>query len=183
MLKSKDIDQAVKTLKEGGIIAYPTEGVYGLGCDPFNKTAVLRLLKIKRRPLNKGLILIVANWQQANMLIKNKAGLRKIFKENKEPITWVFEATKRVPRWLKGKYNSIAIRATLHPAAKKICEKFGGAIVSTSANKTKSQPITKISLLDQEISREIDFILKEPVGRLGKATKICDSKTGKIIRK
>lgn len=92
----QNIKQAIKILKEGGIIAYPTEGVFGLGCDPFNQTAVMRLLKIKQRDVAKGLILIAASWDQVTDLIKlNNPSLPK--PDSKKPITWIFPATKKIP--------------------------------------------------------------------------------------
>jgi len=177
------INHAIKTLHEGGIIAYPTEGVYGLGCDPFNETAVLRLLKIKQRHINKGLILIASSWKQVENLINLDLKKYPVIKlKNQHPITWVFPATKKAPSWIMGKFNSIAIRVTSHPIAKKICQKFGGPIVSTSANLTKQLPITRLNQMDQRLISKVDFILQDRVGRLKKPTKICDIRTGKIIR-
>src|SRR4030067_1807882 len=148
-MKNK-INHITKTLHKGGIIAYPTEGVYGLGCDPFNETAALRLLKIKQRHINKGLILIASDWNQVKNLIKLDLKKYPVIKlNNKNPITWVFPATKKVPRWITGKFNSVAIRVTSHPIAKKICQKFGGPIVSTSANLTKQPPITRLTHITQ----------------------------------
>ena len=177
------INHIIKILREGGIIAYPTEGVYGLGCDPFNETAVLRVLKIKQRHINKGLILIASNWNQVKNLINLDLKKYPVIKlNNKNPITWVFPATKKVPRWITGKFNSVAIRVTSHPIAKKICQKFGGPIVSTSANLTKQSPITRLGQMDRPLVSKIDFIAQGRVGKLKKPTNICDVKTGKVFR-
>ena len=181
-MKNK-INHITKTLHEGGITAYPTEGVYGLGCDPFNETAVLRLLKIKQRHINKGLILIASSWKQVENLINLDLKKYPVIKfNNQHPITWVFPATKKAPSWITGKFNSIAIRVTSHPIAKKICQKFGGPIVSTSANLTKQPPITRLNQMEQRLISKVDFILQGRVGGLKKPTKICDIRTGKIIR-
>ncbi len=176
------INQAVKILRQGGIIVYPTEGVYGLGCDPFNETAVLRLLKIKHRSMNKGLILIAANWWQVEDLVKADLKQYAVVKKNREPITLVFPTTKKTPCWITGKFSTVAIRITSHPVAKKICQKFGGPIISTSANVAGKRPITKLSLVDKSIMNNIDLVVSGVLGKLGKPTKICDVVTGKVFR-
>jgi L-threonylcarbamoyladenylate synthase len=176
------IKQTIKVLRQGGIILYPTEGVYGLGCDPFNETAVLRLLKIKRRNVNKGLILIATNWQQVKDLLKINIEQCAASKKSNYPTTWVLPATKKAPRWITGKFNSIAIRVTSHPMAKKICQKFGGPIVSTSANLTKKAPVKNLKQVDKKIICNIDFVVHGRVGNLGKPTRICDIERAEILR-
>lgn len=182
-------EKIIQILKTGGIIAYPTEGVYGLGCDPFNKDAVKKLLHIKKRQMAKGLILIAASWQQILPLIKleniKPTILKKIRANWPGPITWIFPSTKIVPKWITGKHNSVAIRITSHPTAKKICQKFGGPIVSTSANLAGNSPIiTKKALIAQFSSLNQKIIItKGRVGRLKHPTKIYDALTGKILRK
>lgn len=178
------IDQAVRVLADGGIIAYPTEGVFGFGCDPFNETAILRLLKIKQRSVDKGLILIAASWDQVKNLIKMAVSTNNIIKQNsRQPITWVLPATKKVPRLISGKFNSVAIRVTLHPIANKICQKFGGPIISTSANVDGKKPATKPDQVLEQFADVIDYVVVEPVGALNKPTEIRDVKTNKLIRR
>jgi L-threonylcarbamoyladenylate synthase len=176
-------NQAVKVLREGGIIAYPTEGVFGLGCDPFNETAVLRLLKIKRRRVEKGLVLIASSWDQVKNLIKT--GLFKsctIKPNSKKPITWVFPATKKVPSWVSGEFDSVAIRVTLHPVAKKLCQDFGGSIISTSANLVGKNPAKNLKQVSEQFASVVDFIVSGRVGNLKKPTEIREIKTNKLIR-
>lgn len=178
------IKQAVKALRDGGIIAYPTEGVFGLGCDPFNETAVLRLLKIKRRRIEKGLILIAASWQQVRALIKMRSADNTTIKLNAtEPVTWVFPTTKRVPSWVSGKFNSIAVRITSHPIAKKLCQQFKGPIVSTSANLVGNIPAKNTIQVLKQFSSYVDYIVAGRVGGLNKPTTIREIKTNRILRK
>ena len=176
---SKNTDQAVRVLKEGGVILYPTEGVYGIGCDPFNETAVLRLLRIKKRDIKKGLILIASDWMQVRTLIKKNFIINK---KAKTPTTWVFPATKKVPNWIKGNFNSVAIRITRHPEAKKICQDFGGPIVSTSANLAKNSPIKTLAQINKKILLSVDHVVLGKVGKLGRPTEIRDAITEKNIR-
>ena len=179
-----NIDQAVKVLQEGGIIAYPTEGVFGLGCDPFNETAVFRLLKIKRRKVEKGLILIASSWGQVKALIKINLLKNIALKQgNKNPVTWIFPATKKVPTWVSGKFDSVAVRVTLHPIAKKLCQKFGGPIISTSANLVGKNPAKDLKQTHKQFVSIIDFMVSGQVGGLKKPTEIRDAKTNKLIRR
>lgn len=177
------INQAVKVIKEGGIIAYPTEGVFGFGCDPFNETAVLRLLKIKERKIEKGLILIASSWKQVKALIKTDPLKNTLIKQNsKKPITWIFPATKKVPYWVLGRFDSVAIRVTVHPIAKKLCQIFGGPIISTSANLEGKNPAKNSKEVIKQFGGVIDFVIFSKVGNLKKPTQIRDIKTNKLIR-
>ncbi len=178
----KEINQAVQVLKEGGVIIYPTEGVYGLGCDPFNETAVRRLLKIKHRNVDKGLILIAANWHQVKELINLDVKNYPVIKKTTVPTTWVFPATKKVPRWITGKFNSVAIRVTSHSVTKRLCQKFKGAIVSTSANLARQRSAASIDKINKSVIMGVDFILTAQLGNYGRPSKICEVKTGKILR-
>ena len=171
-----------KILKEGGIILYPTEGVWGLGCDPFNQTAVKRLLKLKGRPISKGLILITVNWSMVRELINLNLKDYPIIGEATEPTTWVFPATSAVPPWIRGDFDSVAIRATTHEIAREICQQFGGAVVSTSANISSSPPATRLEDIDQSILDRVDYVVLGEVGRLAKPSRICDVLTMRSIR-
>lgn len=183
-LTSIEIKRAVQTLKEGGIIVYPTEGVYGVGCDPFNETAVLRLLKIKKRSVKKGVILVVSSWDQARDLIEIDPLKNSLVKSHQsDPITWVFPATKKVPGWIVGDFKSVAIRCFLHSEAKRICQKFGGPIVSTSANTSMKPAVTRYEDLEKSLLDSVDFVVKGKTGGLKTPTPIYDAKTGNMLRK
>ena len=182
--EGKFVNEAVKVLKRGGIIAYPTEAVFGLGCDPFNKNSVLRLLKLKQRSIDNGLILIAAKWQHIENLVQPLEDniLQKAFATWPGPITWVFPATKIVPSWIRGAHNSVALRITHHPIAKAICETYGGPIVSTSANIEGQPPARTTNEVLQYFPHELDYIVPGKVGNLKQPTKIYDILTGKILR-
>jgi L-threonylcarbamoyladenylate synthase len=181
----KNISRAIKVLKRGGIILYPTEGVWGLGCDPFNEIAVRRLLRIKRRSIAKGLILVAADWHQIKSLVKvDLLTCDAIKSRDEQPITWVFPATKKVPPSITGKFHSsIAIRITSHQLVKNICQEFGAPLVSTSANLSGDKPVKYLKHITQNIIDRVDYILPGSVGALNRPTQICDVVTGKIIRK
>jgi L-threonylcarbamoyladenylate synthase len=176
--------QAAKILKTGGIISYPTEAVFGLGCDPFNKNAVLKLLQLKQRSIAKGLILIAANWEQIKNLTLpiDEKSLAKIFQTWPGPCTWIFPANEKCPKWITGKYTSVALRITNHPIAKTICEEFAGPIVSTSANIEGSAPARTVEEVQQQFAAGIDLIVPGAVGNLQQPTIIRDALTNETIR-
>ncbi len=133
---------AINRLRQGGIIAYPTEAVYGLGCDPLNKQAVFRLLRLKLRSVDKGLILIASSFDQLLPYIELSKIERLVDIQETwpGPVTWVFPAQKWVPRLLRGCYDTLAVRVTAHPLASALANGFGKPLVSTSANPTGFYP-------------------------------------------
>jgi L-threonylcarbamoyladenylate synthase len=178
---------AAKTLKSGGIIAYPTEGVYGLGCDPYNKKAVLKIFALKKRDVKKGLILIASSWEQIDKLIAQEkvpvkilAKLKSSWPRNK---TLILPAAAKVPEWITGEHKTVALRITRHKVAKAICEAFAGAIVSTSANIAHKKPArTYKEVMLQFGENAIDFIVAGEIGRCKKSTQILDVLTGTVYR-
>lgn len=174
----------ITTLQKGGVIAYPTEAVYGLGCDPFNAVAIERLLAVKERNPNKGLIIIAANWEQCLPFVSDVPAekLAQAQATWPGPFTWVFPAKKTVSTWLRGQHQTIAIRITDHPIAKSICEKFGSAIVSTSANKDGQSPATTAEMVRAIFGFDVDCLVPGDVGNAKKPTEIKDVLTGQIIR-
>lgn len=175
------IPRAITILKQGGIIAYPTEAVFGLGCDPLDEKAVLKLLALKKRDLKKGLILIAATWEQVRFFTKEipPACLKNI---EHIPITWTFPANVHAPSWICGEHKTIALRLTNHALAKQLCLKFGGAIVSTSANIEGKIPArSKLDVL-QQFPQGIDLIVDGATGECKNPSEIRDAMTGEIIR-
>ena len=131
--------EALNDLRLGKVIAYPSEGVWGLGCDPRNKEAVLKLLNLKKRPMDKGLILVASNIHQMETYIDLKKYKKRLMTKWPGPHTWVVP-TKTAPKWIRGEFTSVALRLTEHPVLKLICEDFQGAIVSSSANLQGESP-------------------------------------------
>ena len=175
---------AVSHLKQGGVIAYPTEAVYGLGCDPFNEQAVQRLLKIKQRSIAKGLILIAADWQQVQALTLAipEERMREIQASWPGPYTWVFPSSPQAPSWITGNFKTIAIRITDHPVAQQLCRQFGAPIVSTSANLSGEVPVKDAAALPNSLVEQLDFLLTAPTGSSTKPSLIRDALSGKILR-
>ncbi len=185
--QKQQINQAVKVLQQGGIIAYPTEAVYGLGCDPENLSAVKKLLAIKQRKKEKGLILVAANFDQFKSYlqplkkdIENK--LLKSWKNSDSAITWLVPANETTSAYLKGQFNTLAVRVSNHPLVKELCEKFNGAIVSTSANISMQEAARTAEQVKQTFEDKIDFILHGETDLKAQPSEIRDALTNSIIR-
>ena len=177
------IRQAVSALNKGKVIAYPTEAVYGLGCDPWHEHAVYLLLDIKNRPWQKGLILVAAEIEQLADFIEpiDLDLAQEIIASWPGPTTWVLPAKKGVPDYLRGEHDTIAVRVTAHRQTAALCHQFGGAIVSTSANATGMQPAKTAHQVRRHLP-EIETVLSGQCGSSDKPTQIRDGQTGDILR-
>lgn len=176
--------EAVRSLKAGGIIAYPTEAVYGLGCDPLNEKAVLRLLALKQRSWEKGLILIAADFAQLVPFLEPLTPIleKRVFAEWPGPVTWLLPAKSNVPYWLRGQSSKLAVRVTAHPEVVALCQQWGGALVSTSAN-LSGQPAAKTAVDVQNIfAPTIDYIVSGAVGERERPSEIRDAVTNTVLR-
>ena len=170
-------------LKSGGIIAYPTESVFGLGCDPGNREAVQRLLRIKGRPQRKGLILIASRLNQLTPYIAplNKVELERVNTIQPKPHTWLVPSAKDCPKWITGRHDTIAVRVTTHPLSQYLCRTTGMPLVSTSANRSGGKPAKTTRQCYKLFGSSVRII----PGRVGKARRpstIQDLVSGKIIR-
>jgi len=178
------LNEAVRTVRGGGILAYPTEAVYGLGCDPDNAEAVLRLLAIKQRPLDVGLILIASDIAQLRPYIGSLEStlLRRIGATWPGPITWLVPARPRTPIWLRGRHDSIAVRVTAHPLAAALCTALGQALVSTSANRHGRPPARTALQVRRRLGDVIDLVISGATGAQLRPTEIRDARNGRVVR-
>jgi L-threonylcarbamoyladenylate synthase len=178
------IEKAVQALKAGNVIAYPTEAVYGLGCDPFNEEATKKLFAMKKREPNKGLILVASSWAMIEPLIVPIEPLTRLRVEANwpGPITWVFPASHNAPTWITGSHKSIAIRMSAHPVVKALCEQFGKPIVSTSANVSGYPPIRDERTLAISFKEGISETVPGKLGAQTQPSKIFDAITGERLR-
>jgi len=181
MLITKQPQEIKEVFKCGGIFAYPTEAVYGLGCNPDNQKAVQYLLAIKKRPIEKGLILVAANFLQVKKYLKP---LTEAQQELTRPssITYIFPALASTPKWLTGEFDSLAIRISTHPLVKELCETLDSAIVSTSANLSGLEPCKTAQQVTMQFGDNIDAIIDGKTGNSQKPSIIQDSISGKLIR-
>jgi len=175
--------KAAKIIHNGGIIAYPTESVFGLGCDPLNFNAVEKICSLKNRQLSKGLILIVSSLDQAEPYTNaTNIQLKKILSKTKRPTTWLLPASQTCPLWIRGKHDSVAIRLIHHAAARKLCSQAGSALVSTSANLSGRPSLKKAGEVQRVFGSAIDMIVYESTGKQSLTSEIRDLASGKTLR-
>lgn len=177
-----NIQDAKQLLQKGGILAYPTEAVYGLGCDPFNHDAVEALLSLKGRSSEKGFIVLISDWPQLDPLIDSLTEQQLATVQATWPgfTTWIFPASPALPQWITNNKPTIAIRMTNHPIAKALCADF--PIVSTSANLSGQPPIRDKDTLKSQFFESIDGLVHGELGQFTQPSMIIDVLTGLRIR-
>lgn len=178
------VADAVDVLNAGGVIAYPTEHCFGLGCDPQNEVAIKRLLKVKQRQAEQGVILIASNLQQVERYVDLNSAtyIDTILTSWPGPNTWIIPAMLGVSTYIKGKHSGVAVRVTANPIAKQLCDAYGGAIVSTSANRHGQPSLMNSASVSSVLGEDISYILDEPVGGDDSPSTIRDGMTGQQIR-
>lgn len=159
------LQQAQRVIQQGGVIAYPTEAVWGLGCDPTNEQAIQKILQLKQRPWQKGLVMVAASWQQLEpwLLPLSDTDLALVNSSWPGPISWVLPCKPEVSRWLKGEHQTLAVRVSAHPLVKALCE-LCGPLVSTSANPAGLEPARSAQQVAEYFTHQLDFIV---LGELG----------------
>lgn len=177
--------QIKRLVRAGGIIAYPTEAVYGLGCDPYNPQAVYRLLALKNRNIDKGLILIASHFEQLQPFLApiGAEHMTQLMQSWPGPTTWLLPANPDTPYWLTGAHSTIATRITAHPVARKICETLGHAVISTSANRHGRAPAKSSLKVRLYFANGIDIIISSDHHTQRNPTEIRELTSGKILRK
>lgn len=180
------LDTAVPLLRAGGVIAYPTEAVWGLGCDPGNEAAVMRLLALKQRPVAKGMILVVADSAQLQGWVRLQdlpaKRLEAVMESWPGANTWIVPAGPRAPGWITGEHTGIAVRVSAHPLVNALCRAWGGPLVSTSANLAGQPPARQRDQLDPALLPLLDGLLDGATGGLEQPTRIRVAATGQVLR-
>ena len=179
-------NSAVDTYLDGGIIAYPTEAVFGLGCDPDNDEAIRCLLKIKKRPEEKGLILLAGNYSQLLPYIDveqfSQSQIEEICARWPDGITQVLPKNSNISPLLSGKFDTIAVRVTSQVDVVNLCARVGRPIVSTSANLTGLEPAKTWQALDPKLVETIDYVVQGETLGFDKPSTIIDAISGETFR-
>lgn len=174
--------QAARIIAGGGVVACPTEAVYGLSCDPLNPLALQRVLRIKNRPVLKGLILAAADVDQLAPFIDTRnIDMQPALDSWPGPETWILPAAADVPGWITGGRDTIACRVTAHPTMSGLCRAAKRALISTSANRSGQAP-ARTPLQVRLRCPGADQILHAPLGKQAKPTRIRDARTGEQLR-
>ncbi len=181
MALSFPIHRAGRILRSGGIVAYPTEGVFGLGCIPDDADAVIRILSIKKRSPALGLVLIASDIEQLDGWADLPDGT-SLDSSMARPITWIVPADINVPYWIRGDHSGLAVRITNHPVAAALCNAADSLLVSTSANVAGSPPARSTHVLRRRFRSLVDCIVPGCCGPAAAASEIRDLISGKVIR-
>ena len=178
------LQRAARLLRAGGLLAHPTEAVYGLACDPRDAVAVTRLLALKGRPMAKGLILVAAHYRQlAPFLALAEEALPEAVRATwPGRVTWLLPAAPATPRWLTGRHATLAVRVSAHPLTRALCEAFGGPLVSTSANPAGAPPARRALTVRRYFGERIDGLLAGPLGGAARPSEIRDLASGAVLR-
>jgi L-threonylcarbamoyladenylate synthase len=170
-------------LKSGGLIAYPTESCYGLGCDPANRKAVQRILKFKRRPQRKGLIIIASDFQQVAHYLQAISPEEQIKLQcnSKQVVTYLMPVKPSCPRWLRGEHDTLAVRLTAHSFSKQLCRSARSALVSTSANRSGQRPAKTFAQCQRLFGKQV-WVLRGRVGKRKQPSTIRAWVGGRIVR-
>ncbi len=183
-LWDNELDNAVSALRAGGVIAYPTEYCFGLGCDPRNQQAVEKLLTIKGRSAEQGVILIAGDLPQVACYadLEKVPDLSVVTDSWPGSNTWLLPALEQTPRFIRGKHSSIAMRIPKHDFCLAMLAQFGHPIVSTSANRSGEKEHLCADTVRSEMAQECDYIVDVAVGGAKRASCIRDAITGEILR-
>lgn len=184
--QSEQLIEARDALLNHGVIAYPTEAVFGLGCAPYDEVAVRKLLTLKQRDISKGLILIAANYSQLLDYVDDKKigqDVRfKVLSHWPGHTTLLLPARPDVPRFLRGDHDLIAVRVTAFEPARQLCKALDTALVSTSANLAGEQPCTTAAQIEQVFGQRVDWVMDAPVGNAQQPSTILNPLTNEVLR-
>jgi L-threonylcarbamoyladenylate synthase len=175
---------ARQVIHSGGVIAYPTEAVFGLGCHPLDGSAIARLLMLKQRPMHKGLILIADKFERLRPYLADlpSSVVQRMLQSWPGPTTWLAPAAENIPRWLTGRHATLAIRVTGHPLAANLCRVSQTPLVSTSANLSQRQPARTALQVRLRCGGGVDLVLHGETGGLDRPSVIRDAQTGGLFR-
>lgn len=175
---------AQRALRAGGVIAYPTEAVWGMGCDPGNEAALQKLLALKHRDADKGLILVAAQLEQLGGLLHtlSPAQCRQLLGEDFGPVTWLLPHAGLVHPLVHGRFATVAVRISRHPVVSALCRGFGGPLVSTSANTRGRPPARDAAAVRRYFGGGIDYLLAGALGDAQRPSEIRDLASGRVIR-
>lgn len=183
MLRQPDYRRLAAHLRAGGLIAYPTESCYGLGCDPANRAAVQKLLRLKQRPQCKGLIIIAFSYGQLAHYLQplTLPEQQKLQQDGAKAITYLMSTRHATPRWLRGSHDTLAVRLTAHPLARELCHGVNSALVSTSANRSGMRPAKTYAECQRMFGNQV-WVLPGMVGKRKQPSRIVSWADGRILR-
>ena len=170
-------------LKSGEVIGYPTEAVYGIGCDPWNQSSVEKIAKIKGRKKRQTFLMVASSIDQLTDLIDISRLSPQVTSSWPGHTTWLIKAKDNVPYWLQDEQtNKVGIRISNHPLVRELCNEFGKPIISTSANISGKEEIKNQQEFMRTFSSDINYLVDGDLGDYDKASMIIDMETNRKIR-
>ena len=183
MTSALAIQHAARVLQAGGVIAYPTEGVFGLGCLPHDFEAVQHLLSIKGRRAQAGLILVAADIERlAEWIAPDANELKRLTQKKSVPTTWIVTAAPATPEWLTGGRDTLAVRISSHPIVAALSRATNSALVSTSANRTGHRPAKSTLQARHWLGKQLDYVVSGAIGGASGPSEIVVAHSGQVIR-
>lgn len=176
---------AANVINAGGVVAHPTEAVWGLACHPGNEEAVHQILNIKKRPIEKGLILVAGEAEFFSSILNDLPSdlVDRFLAPVSRPTTWLVPDEKdRVPSYIKGRFSSVALRVSSHPLVKELTHRVGAPLVSTSANPAGKEPAMNLHQARTYFWGQVDYLLPGHLGGYDKPSEIKDLLSGQVIR-
>ncbi|WP_312750401.1 L-threonylcarbamoyladenylate synthase [Epilithonimonas hominis] len=156
-----DFTQALEILQSGGTILYPTDTIWGIGCDATNPEAIKKIFDIKKREPNKSLIILVESEKRLQDLVDVPEMAWQIIDLSEKPVTIVYENPKNLPKELLAEDGSVGIRIVKNDYCKKLISKLNKPLVSTSANLSGQKSPMKFSDISEEIKNSVDYIVED----------------------
>lgn len=204
-LITHSVAKAAQWLNAGKLLAYPTESVWGIGCDPFDKSAVQQLLDIKQRPISKGMIVVTDKVQRIEPLLallsdEQRQTVLDSWSQyhQKQAFTWLLplgdplELKVPIPSWITGAHQSVAVRVIAHPLIQQLCACLVSAanpygfLVSTSCNPSEQPPALSLTqaqayFVNNDLAAQVGYLQGDTLGYI-LPSQIHDALTGTIIR-
>lgn len=185
---AQTLEDAARVVADGGVIAYPTEYCFGLGCDPRQAAAVSRLLQIKRRARDQGVLLIASSVGQLKQVLHPDVfgRRRELLDEARTtwpgPVSWVMPAHPRLSPWICGTRDTVGVRVTRHAVANALCRACATPLVSTSANHHGRQPARTAEHIDLLFGDSVDYVVRARVGGASGPSELREAGTGRVLR-
>ena len=178
-----EVKDVICHLKSGEVIGYPTEAVYGIGCDPWNQSSVEKIAKIKGRKKRQTFLMVASSIDQLTDLIDISRLSSQVKSSWPGHTTWLIKAKENVPYWLQDEQtNKVGVRISNHPLVRELCSEYGKPIISTSANISGKEEIKNQQEFMKTFSSDINYLVDGDLGDYDKASMIIDMETNKKIR-
>ena len=182
-MQSEPVRKAGRILSHGGVVAYPTEGVFGLGARPESLDGAARILTIKQRDPDAGMILIAARPEQLEDWVAADVDVGRLSSSAQHPVTWIVRPSAEVPYWITGANDGVAVRIPTHPIAAALCDATESALISTSANVAGRSPARNALLLRRQFRNSVDYVVPGRCGPAAGPSEIRILDTNQIIRR